>query len=144
MDHLSSYLVAGLLIVSSAVLVVWHSRSWQRLREGNLSDRERDFWRRQYRRRMQTSAMLGVLGAAILVGQLLMPVVHASWFLLVFWGGVLVLVLWIVLLALADMVATSYYYGRERTGFARERAQLEAELRKARGEEKHTSNGKPR
>jgi hypothetical protein len=42
------------------------------------------------------------------------------------------------------MAATSFYYSRERSGFAKERAELEAELRKARGEEKHASNGKPR
>ena len=142
-EHLSSFLVALLLIVSSAALMVWHVRTWRRLRQEESSEREQDFRRRQFRRRMQTSAMLGVLGAAILVGQLLLPVIHSRMFLVIYWSGVLVLVFWIALLAIADVVATSFYYSREKSEFVIQHAKLQAEARKARDEKARASNGKP-
>ena len=82
------------LCASSGGLIVWHVRAWKRLQAAEIEPRERDFRRRQYRRRMQTSAMLGVLGVAILVGQLLMLWVVSQLFLAIYWGGVLLLLLW--------------------------------------------------
>ena len=79
-----------------------------------LDAREQNFRRRQYRRRLQTSAMLGVLGGAILVGQLLIAWPASESVLVLYWTGVFLLVLWLALLALADMAATRLYYGRER------------------------------
>ena len=136
MDHLSGYLLAVLLGVTSAGLIVWHVRTWRRLRqEGLADDRERDFRLRQFRRRVQTSAMLGLLGAAVLGGELLMDAAPSWKFKVIYWIGVLALVLWIALLAIADMAATSFYYSREKTDFVLQHAKLQAELRKAREEE---------
>ena len=50
--------------------------------------------------------MIGLLGVAIVVGQLLMDIVKSPRFHVYYWIGVLTLLLWIVLLAVADMVAT--------------------------------------
>jgi hypothetical protein len=143
MSDVSSYLLATLLGLTSAGLIIWHIRSRQRLAEEELGEREREFRRRQFRRRVQTSALLGLLGVAILVGQLLMDA-HHSWRVKVaYWIGVLGLVLWIALLAIADMAATSIYYSREKTDFVVQHAKLQAELRKARKEEERGHNGKP-
>ena len=143
MDYLSSIVVALVLCASSAGLIAWHVRTWQRLQGAEIDPREREFRRRQYRRRMQTSAMLGVLGAAIFIGQLLI-VWPASWLLLaIYWSGVLVLVLWIALLALADMAATSFYYSREKNNSLVEHAKLQGELLRAREKEAKGRNGKP-
>ena len=95
-----------------------------------IDSREREFRRRQYRRRMQTSAMLGVLGVAILIGQLLMIWLTSRTFLVIYWSGVLLLLLWVVLLALADMAATAIYYSREKNSYAVEQARLQGELRR--------------
>ena len=143
MDYLSSIIVALVLCVSSAGLIVWHVRAWQRLSQAGSDPRERDFRRRQYHRRMQTSAMLGVLGVAIFVGQLLIAWPASRLFLVLYWSGVLVLVLWVALLALADMTATSFYYGREKNQCVVEQAKLQNELRQARDKVAKSRNGKP-
>lgn len=144
----STYLLAALLGLTSIGLIVWHIRGRQRLAEEELDERERDFRRRQFRRRLQTSALLGLLGAAIFVGQLLLDAVHSPRFHVGYWIGVLALVLWIALLAIADMAATSVYYSREKTDFVVQHAKLQAELQKAREEEsqrkkQRPQNGKP-
>jgi hypothetical protein len=147
MKHPSIYLVAVLLGLASAGLIAWHVRAWQRLADEELSEREWKFHRRQFRRRVQNSALIGLLGAAILVGQLILDAVHSWRFQVAYWIGVVVLVLWIALLAIADMAATSIYFSRERTDFVVQHAKLQAELRKAREEESQAKNlqqnGKP-
>ena len=142
MNYLSSILIALVLCVSSAVLIAGHIRTWKRLQREEMEPHERDFRRRQYRRRMQTSALLGALGVAIFIGQLLMTRVTLR-FLVTYWSGVLVLVFWIALLALADMAATSFYYSREKNNSVVEHAKLQGELRRARDEEAPVRNGKP-
>lgn len=142
-NYLSSILVALALCVSSAGLIVWHIRAWKRLQHAEIDARERDFRRRQCRRRIQTSAVLGVLGVAIFIGQWLMIWVPSRLFLVIYWSGVLVLVLWVVLLAVADMAATSLYYSREKNNSIVEHARLQGELRRAREKEAKVRNGKP-
>ena len=44
------------------------------------------------------------------------------------WIGIVALVLWIVLLAIADLAATSFFYSREKSDFVVEHAKLQAEL----------------
>ncbi len=143
MNYPSSFLVGLVLCILSAGLMAWHVRAWKRLRHAEVDPRERDFRRRQYRRRMQTSAMLGALGAAIFIGQLLMTREISRLFLVIYWSGVLVLLLWMALLALADMAATSFYYSREKNNYIVEHAKLQGELRQAREREAKVRNGKP-
>lgn len=132
------------LCVSSAGLIAWHIRAWRRLQDAEVDPRERDFRHRQYRRRMQTSAMLGLLGVAIFVGQMLMAWPASRLLLVIYWSGVLVLVLWVVLLALADMTATSIYFSQEKNKSLVEHARLQGELQRAREKQAKVRNGKPK
>jgi len=142
MPHLSSFLVATLLVLASVGLIVWHVRTWKRSRHAELAERERNFRLRQLRRRVQTSVMIGLLGVAIFAGQLLLDA-NTPWkFQVIYWIGVLALVLWIALLAVADMTATSLYYSREKSDFVAEHAKLQAALRKARQEEASAKNSR--
>jgi hypothetical protein len=143
-NYLSSILVALGLCGSSAGLIVWHLRARRRLQGEEIEPGERDFRRRQLRRRMQTSAMLGVLGVAIFIGQLLMIWVASRLFLVIYWSGVLLLLLWVLLLGVADMAATGLYYSREKSNSIVEHAKLQGELRRARENEAKARNGKPR
>jgi hypothetical protein len=144
LDFLSSLLFAPALCVSSVILVAWHTRAWKRLQDAEIDSRERDFRCRQYRRRMQTSVMLGVVGVAICIGQFLMRGVDSRVVLVTYWSGVLLLVFWLVLLAAADMVATSFYYSREKTEYIVDHAKLRGELQRLREEEAPVRNGKPK
>ncbi len=143
MNDLSSVAVALVLVGTSVVLIVRHVRVWKRLSSEELEERELNFRHRQFRRRVQTSAMIGLMGVAIAVGQVLFHVVNSAKFKGYYWIGVLLLLLWIMLLAVADMVATSAYYSRERSDLAVGHAKLQIELRKARERAGRRHNGKP-
>lgn len=117
-----------------------HVRTWRRLRQQELGPDDYDYRRRQYRRRMQTSAMLGLLAVAILVGQLIALRIESRVLLLSYWGGVLLVVGWVGLLAVVDMLATKHHFSRLRQGYLVEQAKLQAELRRIRAAR---GNGKP-
>lgn len=121
----------------SAALVWWHLASWRALRETDLDPEEFDYRRRQFRRRMQTSLMLGAVGVAILIGSRISPQAHPSLFVF-YWWGVGLLVIWVALLAVADMISTRQYIGRLRSRYQRELDAARRELLKREG------NGAPR
>jgi hypothetical protein len=139
-DYGSSILISLVLLLSSGGLMAWHVAAWRRLWSHEAEARERHYRRRQFVRRMQTSAMLGLLGVAIIVGQVLTPWLRSLMFTVLFWGGVLVLVLWMGLLALADIVATQQHFGRLHNETLVERAKLQAEARRLQA---GRGNGKP-
>ena len=110
-----------------------HVYSWREARRSGIQGEEFDFRRRQFRRRMQTSAMLGLSAVAVLLGQYLR---EPPLLVLIFWIGVLLLVFWVVLLALVDIWATKRHFGRLRQAYLSNEAKLQAEihhLRAARG-----------
>jgi hypothetical protein len=143
MKYLSGIVTMLVLLSTSIGLIVHHIRVWKRLKEDELDEREENFRHRQFRRRMQTSAMIGFLGVAILFGQVLLDIDTPPKFKAYYWIGVLALLLWIILLAVADAVATSSYYSRARSDLAVGHAKLQVELRKARERAGRRQNGKP-
>ena len=107
-----------------------HVRTWRRFRELELEPEEFDYRRRQFRRRMQTSAMLGLLAIAIFVGELLIAWIDSVWFGMSFCVGMLIVVIWVGLLAAVDIFATKHHYDRLRQSYVIEQAKLQAELRR--------------
>jgi hypothetical protein len=83
--------------------------------------------------------MLGLLAVAILLGQWITSPPFYRIAPLIFWGVVGLLVLWMGLLAIADLVATHFYFRRLRDGYLVEQTRLQAELRRV---QKTLSNGK--
>lgn len=78
---------------------------------------------------MQTSAMLGLLAVALLVGPLLTgPLL----LVLGFWAAVLLVVCWVGLLAAVDIWATRHHFSRLRHTYLVEEAKLHAEIRRLR------------
>lgn len=126
MELLWSILLAVFLVLAAAGMMIGHLRTWRAALDQRMNDDEHDYRRRQVRRRMQTSGMLALISASLPIGVLVMstwPKIGAF-----FWGGVLLLVGWVGLLALADMWATKYHYGRVRRDNTIEEAKLQAEL----------------
>jgi hypothetical protein len=126
-DISSSLLVSLVLACIAAGLMVWHLRVWRRAQRQDLDAREFEHQRLQFRRRMQTSALLGVLAGAIFVGSLITgpPVL-----VIVFWSGVLLVTCWVALLALADVLITRLHFSRLKADYLTEQAKLQAELRR--------------
>lgn len=132
MDFWPTLLFSLVLLVAAAGLMVWHVRAWRHA-QGTADDadaKDRQYRWRQFRRRMQTSAMLALLAVGLLVGNwITLETVHVVVFT-VYWGGAVFLVLWITLLAVADMISTTHHFGRIRQSHLVERATLEAEARR--------------
>ncbi len=129
------------LLLAAAAMMASHVRAWRRVRQQDLRGDDLDFHRRQYRRRMQTSAMLGLLAVAIVAGQLLTRWAESKLVEVGYLAAALVLLAWLVLLAVVDIVATTHHFGRLRRTYLVEQAKLQAELRRIRTPH---GNGKPR
>jgi hypothetical protein len=119
-----TYITCLVLIGLSGFMLDWHRRSWRAAEhDATLSDRERRFLRAQFRRRMQASGIIGLLGAAIgikpLVPQRPWPMVLYVLFLASACACIMVL-------AGLDAWATRQHYARIRS------EQLTAQLKLAR------------
>jgi hypothetical protein len=120
--------VSLVLLLAAAGLIVSHIRSWREYVRLEANAEDFDYRRRQYRRRMQTSAMLGILGIAVPAGYLLTLWLDSGWFAVAYWTAIMGLAFWVVLLALVDIWATKHHFGRLRDKCFIERVKLEAEL----------------
>lgn len=147
MKLLASGSFALFLLLCAAGLMVWHVRAWRAQRQRKLEPEEREFFRRQFRRRMQTSTMLAIIAAALPVGPWIIQMAdehrEADWPKRGFavWVAVLIgLLVWVGLLAVADIWASRHFFGRLRQRYWLEKTRLEAELRRIHGA---GGNGKP-
>lgn len=108
-----AYLVFGSLVAATGIaLVLSNVRTFRRHQnDSELSDADRQFFTSQYARRMQTSALTVTFGALIgLCGYLKfeqMPIVSTCYVI-----GLLLLALWLILLAVSDIVASRVYAGK--------------------------------
>jgi Flp pilus assembly protein protease CpaA len=97
----------GSLIVIGLLMMRSHVREWRkRQADPSLEPADDAHYRRQYRRRMQASSMLVLIGVLLPIGDALLLFVRAPQWLTVFWMLVLLLVLWLSLLALGDLLST--------------------------------------
>lgn len=122
---------AAFLFTASGLLLWRHARVWRASRSEELDEREFDFRRRQFRRRSQASTMIGIVGIAVVVSLAIKdPLINP-----ILWLVVLALVVWMLLLALADMVSSYYYYHQLRARHTAEHAALQAQLDRLRRRE---------
>lgn len=127
----TAWAVAFVLVAVGTAWMIRHVRLWRRVQRTVIDPREWDYRRRQYVRRMQTSALLAVLGAAIFVGTW---VARPPMLVVGYWTVVLGLTGWLMLLAAADALATRLHFGRMEDECAIAKSRLEAELRRLRDE----------
>ncbi len=83
---------------------------------------------------MQTSGNAGGAGVAILGGRWLTVPPLPVWMFAVYWAVITLMAVWVSLLALADLVATRFYYGRLQDTY-RVEGQLRYQLRRLQEEE---------
>jgi VIT1/CCC1 family predicted Fe2+/Mn2+ transporter len=121
---LATYVVSLLLIGLSGVLLDLHRRSWRIAQaDSSLSQSDVRFARSQYKRRMQSSGIIGVLGAAIGVAPL---VPHDPMAFAIYLAAISLACMAIMLLAAVDAWATRQNFMRLRS------EQLAAQIKLAR------------
>jgi len=96
-------IAGGGLITLGLILVRHHGVVWTRQQaEPNLPDKDLEFFRRQHRRRLQTSGLLTVIGLVMLVGDMLVSNRKDLVTFVIWLAILLLLVLWVLLLAMGD------------------------------------------
>lgn len=117
------------LLLAAAVLMAWHVKAWRSAARRKQDARELDFHWRQFRRRMQCSAMLVFLAVPVFIGQWITgpPIL-----VILFWGATLLIVAWLALLALADTIVTVHHFQGLRAECLIEQAKLKAEEKRLR------------
>jgi hypothetical protein len=115
--------------------MLMHWRVWSGFQRGESPQAEFDYRRRQFRRRMQASAMIGIVGLALFAGiafflgrESLVPWVEDVVVILVYWFAVLLVTAWMFLLAFVDMWATRRYLTRICEDDLMEQTRLHADL----------------
>ncbi|MDG2380508.1 MAG: hypothetical protein P8N76_02435 [Pirellulaceae bacterium] len=103
-------LIIALVLVSlSAFLIFTHSRKWGQVKSADLDPRRISFGRRQFRRRMFTSFLIGLAGICFLGSPwMLDPTRSSFWW---YWLGMLSVVALLMVFALLDFW-DSYRYLR--------------------------------
>jgi hypothetical protein len=124
---LQALLVPLCVLAVAAVLLGLELRSWHAARRSEFTSEERDYRRRRFRRRVQADGMLAVVAILMGVGSLLDPARHPSTYVGI-WVGVFVLVLWLILLALADAAVSLHRGQQAKQELLAEKARLEADL----------------
>jgi hypothetical protein len=132
--------VGGTLLLVGGLFLRWNVREWRAAKQdGGLSDRDRLHYHRRFRRRVQTSAMLILLGVLLPVTMWVLdsgaaPAVKTAVFL-----AVVLLTGWLILLALADMAATRAHSRSALTEIRARQRELERRLAELKN---RSSNGK--
>jgi hypothetical protein len=121
---LSTLLVAGLLIAVGIGSGCWQVAARRSQLQQALAPYEQDFYARRHRRRLQISGLLGLVALAIVGGLW----VHDPLLTGIYWLGVLLLLVWIILLAMVDASASHGFFTRLRARQLADRATLQREL----------------
>lgn len=112
-----------------------HRRTWKARRaDPALSKEEQSYYARQHRRRMLTSGLIAALGLLIPIGDFLFErkPAPAALPLTLFWIGVLLIVLWVLLLGFVDLFATGIHAKDAMSQVNAEKAALERQLEEIR------------
>ena len=97
---------AGLLL-TGLLFMRWHVQEWrQEKNDPDLDPNDRKHFYARYRRRMQTSGMLVFLGVLIPLGDWLIDRNKNPLPATIVWIVVLLLTMWVIVMALGDMLST--------------------------------------
>src|SRR5688572_18159025 len=100
--------VAALLAAVAIGTYAWQAEAWKLQKRSELAPYESDFYRRRHRRRLQISGLLAIVAVAMAAGLLISDELVVG----LYWLGVLLVLLWIILLASADAFAAHGFFAR--------------------------------
>lgn len=119
--------VGLVLLLVGLGLMRSHVRTWESQKEdASLDEADRRHYHRRYRRRLQTSGLIVLLGVLLPAGDLLIPANRPGLFA-TYWFCVLLLAGWVIVMGLGDLASTGAH---ARASLARVR-QKQRELERA-------------
>jgi small-conductance mechanosensitive channel len=121
---MSTLVFAISLLAVAAALIAWHLLAWRKADHGGLTDEDYRFYRSQFRRRMQTSALLGVMGLLALGDLWITGTVARA----ALWSVMFLLLVWVLLLAAADWLASRLHFDKLLSASAVEHELLKREI----------------
>ena len=124
------------LLLVAVAFAAFHIKTWNSVSRSGQDPKELDFYWRQFRRRIQCSAMLFILAIAVFVGQW---ITSPAIVVILYWGAALLLVVWLALMVVADAIVSVHHYQGLRADCLVEQAKLNAEARRIRAK---NGNGK--
>jgi hypothetical protein len=142
-DNIWVSLIVGLALAGFGLaLIRHHVVAWRRYKlDPELETPDREFFRRQFSRRVQTSGLLVLLGLMLPVGDALLVWGREPLAATFFWLGVLLITLWVMALAAGDWLLTRIHARGTNATIAqieRKKQELEAEVARLRA---HRQNG---
>ena len=114
-------------VAASAGLIFWHMSAWKTVSENTQDAKQLEYYWRQFRRRMQCSAMLALLAIAIFIG---LWITGPPILVVLYWSVVLLLTVWLALLAIADIIVTVHHFQDLHADNLVEQAKLKAEAKR--------------
>ena len=137
MNEIKASLAVGtVLVIAGGALWRWHRAAWRDQQKNAAGDdRELRFLRLQFRRRMQISILLVLLGILIPLGDGLMVQRMDLRWITALWFAVLLIAFWIMALAAFDWLTTRMHVRATRAllaGLARRQRELETEAQRLR------------
>lgn len=133
------------LIMLGTFLLRSHARTWQSQKnDPELEDVDRIHYHKRFRRRSQASGIIALLGLLIPAGDILLPMLlpqnqFLALFAVLFWGAVLLLTLWVIILGFADMLSTSAHARVALNRVQRKQRELQQQLAEIR---RRSANGR--
>lgn len=99
--------VVGIFLVALSALWIWGVQTtWQRQKvDPEINPRERDFYSRQHRRRLQIAVLVGLMGLLIPLGDSVIDWTARPGAMGFYWVFVLLLAMWVLLLGFGDLAA---------------------------------------
>ena len=133
-DSLPALIAGGLLLIAASAMGIWQWWSHRRLmQDSNVSESVYQITERQIRNRLIVAALLFLLGIAIPLGdQLDFFFRGRPGLFFAYWMGVLLLVLGMVVVVVADALATLAFARVSQVELRHERRELEEEIRRYR------------
>jgi hypothetical protein len=130
------------LMIAGGALFRWHFAAWDAYsRDEALADRERNFYRAQFRRRVQVAGLIVLMGILVpLLDFVISKRLPKLFTALAF--GILIVTGWIIILAALDWLSMRVFDRSTRSNLeslARKRRELEEEVERLR---KRGSNGR--
>lgn len=119
---MGSILLGLLLVALGAVLMARQWTAWRR--DERRSAHARQFARRQFQRRMRVAGLLVLLGVFFLLDRF----VADPYWRIAYWGLAALVVMWLIVLAAADVLRTREHFARASSEFLAHGAALREQI----------------